>query len=101
MWRTELGERTLAGAERELFFRMASYLWTDLEDELTEPDYASPTGVAPFDRLSIEQRFVVLAEITASLLDRKVRCVPLTQANEAAIAAVYWIAANRFAMRSA
>jgi len=91
MWRTELGERTLVGAERELFFRMASYLWNELEIELEDSDYEASTGIDQFDRLSIGQRFVVLAEITAGLLDRKVRSVPLTQANEATIAAVYWL----------
>lgn len=89
MWWTEQGERTLKGAERELFIRMADALWIDLEDELAEEGSAWPTGIAPFDRLSVQQRFVVLGEITAGLLDPKVRFVPLTQANEAAIAAVY------------
>lgn len=94
MWWTEQGKRTLRGAERELFVRMADTLWTALEDELVEEDYASETGIAAFDRLSVQQRFVILAEITAGLLDRKVACVPLTQANEAAIAAVYQIGAS-------
>lgn len=89
MWWTEDGKRTLQGAERELFVRMADALWDDLEDELLDGECPSPTGIAVFDRLSVQQRFVILAEITAGLLDRKVPCVPLTQANEAAIAAVY------------
>lgn len=95
MWWTELGKRTLTGAERELFVRMAYALWQDLEEELSDEKYASTTGVAAFDRLSVQQRFVILAEITAGLLDRKVRCVPLTQANEAAIAAVFQVGGGR------
>ena len=99
MWRTELGDRTLEGAEGELFRRMAEALWYDLDAEL-EPGFPAddslknPTGIAEFDRLTVGQRYVLLSQITVGLMNPKIPVMPLTQPNEAAIAAVYSMGAQ-------
>jgi hypothetical protein len=92
MWNTQEGLRTLKGAERELFRRLADLLWFDLEMEADdEPEDAIHVGtsVQAFDSLTLNQRFVVLSEVVSGLLLRGVAAPILTQNNEACIAAIY------------
>src|SRR5690349_17686681 len=93
MWRTSAGNRVLTGAEGALFH----YLAAGFADEVIEScltDGEKFNGCAPaFDRLTLEQQVVVLAEVIPALLDPAVPVIePITAYQEGAIYGCYLFA---------
>lgn len=87
MWRTQIGERALQGAEAALF-RVALGSMVDLLDEESEDegwDFSTPV----FDRLSPPQKLALLADVGTALLHPSVSPPELNAVNEATVSAVY------------
>ena len=89
MWRTQEGDRVLAGAEAAFFRAALDSLVFDLD--LAE-DAGDPhgVGVEVFDRLSLPEKLAVLEQVGRGLLLRSVPCPRHTAIGEGAIAAVYY-----------
>ena len=86
MWRTELGERILEGAEAMVFAETLSRL---LDEAILGQLDDYELGVACFDGLTVGQRIYALATIGNGLLREDVPPVDLTAVVEGAIAAVF------------
>lgn len=87
VWRTQLGERVLRGAEWKLFREGISTLWDLLEDCPEDDPYE--TGVEPFDRLQRNQKLAMLASVGRALRDEEVPSPELTALTEGTVAAVF------------
>jgi hypothetical protein len=87
VWRTQLGERVLRGAEWELFREGVSVLWDMVETSPEDDPYE--TGVEPFDRLQRNQKLAMLASVGRALRDEEVPPPELTALTEGTVAAVF------------
>ena len=87
MWTTSDGDRTLTGAEGELFRYGASSLLELLIEHRVEGGWS--TGMRLFDRLQHSQRVALLRDVVRALLIENVPAPKLTAINESAVAAVY------------
>ena len=86
MWRTSCGERTLEGAEANVF---AEALWSLLDEvSLSESDDCE-LGVSAFDGLTYGQKVSVLSIVGKGLLRKDVPPVDLTAVLEGGIAVVF------------
>ncbi len=88
-WSTNLGDRTLVGAEAELFRYAVSEMVEIVEDELGGCIGIGHWGVNLFEELEPEARLAMLAEVTEALLRKTPACPRLTSLNEATVAAVF------------
>ncbi|QEL13677.1 hypothetical protein [Limnoglobus roseus] len=84
------GDRVLTDAEWELFSVGLDLLVDFVQDDLDGQDDATETGAPAFDRLTAEQKFVILADVATALRDPAVPPPHHTAANEATIAAVLY-----------
>jgi hypothetical protein len=86
MWRTQVGDRTLEGAEAILFAEALSSL-LDEATSTTLDDYE--LGVECFDNLTLGQRISVLSIVGNGLLRKDAPVVRLTAILDGAVAAVF------------
>lgn len=88
-WRTQLGERTVKGAEAALVREAIAHMTDIVEEEIA--GYADPWdfGVVLFDRLEPPAKLALLAEVGRALLQETDTCPKLTAINEAAVAAIF------------
>jgi hypothetical protein len=83
------GDRVLTKAEWELFCVGLEVLCDLVEEDIANESDDTDTGTPAFDRLTPEQKLVLLAETARALHEPKIPTPRLTAANEAAIAAVF------------
>lgn len=88
MWNMNSGERVLSDTEWTVFEYGLGVLRDLLEEDLESASDIPGTGVLVFDRLTTEQKFVLLADVASALRDPAVPIPELTAANEGAVAAV-------------
>ena len=88
-WRTQMGERTLKGAEAALIRESLSYVVEIVEEEVADHTDSWCFGVPLFDRLEPPAKLALLAEVGWALL-RDTEAFPrLTAINEAAVAVLF------------
>lgn len=98
MWRTQDGERILAGAEARLIRTALGVLVDQVEEEIAGFRESLEFGVPIFDRLEGRQKLALLAEVGHHLL-RSTRHPPqLTATNESAVAVLYKVVEDWVAM---
>lgn len=85
MWRTPLGDRTLVGAEYQLFRELLGYVYDQLDVIHAHPDAPYRVGIVPFDRLQQPQQLAVLFEVAAALLTAETPAPELTAVREATV----------------
>ncbi|QEL15572.1 hypothetical protein [Limnoglobus roseus] len=90
MWRMHSGDRVLTAAEWALFRVGLDLLLMFVEDDLDNQEDTTETGATAFDRLTAEQKLVILADVATALREPAVPMPHHTAANEAAIAAVVY-----------
>ena len=88
MWRTNIGDRALRGAEWGLFRQGLWLLWDHIEDAGDEPELCR-TGVAVFDRLQPSSKLAMIALVGKALSSENEPCPALTALAEGTFAAVY------------
>lgn len=88
MWNMHSGKRVLTDSEWTVFQHGLGVLRDLLEEDLESPSDLPGTGVLVFDRLTTEQKFVLLADVASALRDPVVPIPELTAVNEGAVAAV-------------
>jgi hypothetical protein len=87
MWHTQAGDRTLRGAEAQVF---AASLATLISDTNLSPEFDDyELGIPVFDNLTYNQKITILLVITKGLFREDATAINLTALNEAAIAAVF------------
>lgn len=89
MWRMETGNRALTDEEWELFRLGLESLLEWVEYDLQYETDDAEAGVAVFDRLTPEQKYHLLAEVTLALRDPDIPPPRHTAFNEGAIMAVF------------
>lgn len=88
MWRTEVGNRVLKGAEAALFLECLGDLWTGIE-LCAEIEEEHRVGVKVFDSLTTGQKLSMLVNAGEALIDPAIPAPRLTAVNEATVAAVF------------
>ena len=88
MWRTNIGDRALQGAECNLFRQGLWVLWDHIEDAGDARELC-PTGVAVFDRLEPSSKLAMIALVGKALIDVSEPCPALTALTEGTFAAIY------------
>ncbi len=88
-WRTEIGERTLAGAEAALIRMKLHHVVTIIDEVLEGHLKGWQFGVRLFDSLNSRSQLALLAEVGAGLLRETVVCPELNALNEATIAVLF------------
>jgi hypothetical protein len=88
MWRTEIGDRVLRGAEWELFRQALHTLWHEV-NELGEPGEWD-WEVSVFVELQRNQKYWLLAAVAEAMSDESVPCPDLTACLEGAVWAVFY-----------
>lgn len=88
-WRTQLGERTLKGAEAELIREALGHVIDMVDEEIA--GYADPWqfGVMLFDRLEQRARLALLADVGWALLRETDVCPKLTAISESGVAVLF------------
>jgi hypothetical protein len=92
-WHTEVGDRSLKGAEAELI-RLSLGILTDqvrceIECRHIDSDDTWMVGIPLYDALQPTQKLATLARVGRFLLRDTQQCAPLTALNEACVAALY------------
>ena len=88
-WRTEIGERTLKGAEATLFRESLGNVVDMVEAELAGDSDLWEFGIPVFDQLGAHAKLALLAEVGWALLRDTDACPKLTAINEAAVAILF------------
>lgn len=88
MWRTQVGERVLQGAEAALFREALADLWEHIEISETV-NVEHHVGLSMFDSLTVDQKLAILVEVGEALLHQSIPPPELTGVREAAVAAVF------------
>ena len=88
MWRTPDGDRVLTEPEWALFAAGVDLLWDWIESDIDTGDDNANLGLVAFDRLTPEQKLVMLADVADALRTISVSMPCHTASNEATIAAV-------------
>jgi hypothetical protein len=88
MWWTETGDKTLKGAEWDLFREGVGSLWDEIE-MAGEDDDPLPTDIDVFDGLTLRQKLALLAIVIRAVGDESVPSPRLTAVSEGTVAAVY------------
>jgi hypothetical protein len=89
MWHMEEGDRAMTASEWGIFQLGLAELVAHIEEDLIYETDAAETGVRVFDRLTVEQKLALLADVADALHDPDVPMMDLTAANEGAVAAVF------------
>src|SRR5580700_6603300 len=89
MWRTPDGNRVLTEPEWALFAAGVDLLWDWIESDIEAGDDDADLGLVAFDRLTPEQKLVMLADVANALRSVSVPTPRHTSSNEATIAAVF------------
>src|ERR1700684_582522 len=88
MWRTPSGDRVLTEPEWALFAVGVDVLWNWIESDIDAGGDDANLSLVAFDRLTPEQKLVMLADVANALRTVSVRTPKHTASNEATIAAV-------------
>lgn len=88
-WRTEIGERTLMGAEAALFRESLGNVVDMFEAEIAGDSDPWEFGVPVFDQLAAPAKLALLAEVGWALLRDTDACPKLTAINESAVAILF------------
>jgi hypothetical protein len=89
MWHMEEGDRAMTASEWGIFQLGLAELVTHIEEDFNYETDAAETGVKVFDRLTVEQKLALLADVADALHDPDVPMMDLTAASEGAVAAVF------------
>ena len=89
MWRTQIGERLLQGAEAHLIQTALGVLVDQVEEEIEGYRDQSDFGIPIFDRLDARQKLALLADVCDHLFRSTAPPPKLTATNESAIAVLY------------
>jgi hypothetical protein len=85
----EAGDRAMTAAEWGIFQLGLAELVAHIEDDLAYENDAAQTGVKVFDRLTVEQKIALLADVAEAMHDPDVPMMDLTAASEGAAEAVF------------
>lgn len=88
-WRTELGERTLKGAEANLIRESVAFMADMIDEEMFQQADSWEYDIQLFDRLALPSKLAILTQVATALLRETDVCPPLTAINEATVAAIY------------
>lgn len=88
-WHTEIGERTLKGAEATLLRESLGNVVDMVEAEIEGDSDPWEFGVPVFDQLAAPAKLALLAEVGWALLRDTDACPKLTAINEAAVAILF------------
>lgn len=88
-WRTQIGERTLKGAEATLIRESLGHVADMVEEEIAGNDDPWEFGVPVFDQLEARAKLAVLVEVGWALLRDTKTCPKLTAINESAVAILF------------
>jgi len=88
-WRTDIGDRTLTGAEAEIVRQSLAHMAEMIEAEIEGYADRWTYRTVLFDRLDPSARLALLADVGWALLRETETCPKLTAINESAIAASY------------
>lgn len=91
MWRTPSGDRVLSEPEWALFAAGVDMLWNWIEYDIEMGEDDANLGLVAFDRLTPEQKLVMLADVANALKSVSVKTPRHTASNEATIAAVFTV----------
>ena len=89
MWRMQTGNRVLTRAEWACLSIGVDHLFGDVTMDLECHCDECETGVAVFDRLTAEQKLLILADVSEALCRPDVTWPELTATNEGTIAAMF------------
>ena len=89
MWRTQIGERILRGAEARLVRTALGVLVDQVEEEIEGLRESVELGIPIFDRLQGRQKLALLADVGDHLLHSTDPPPPLTAINLSAVAVLY------------
>jgi hypothetical protein len=92
MWHMEDGDRAMTEAEWSVFRLGLAEFVAHLEDDLIHESDAVETGVKVFDRLTVEQKLALLADVADAMRNPDVPMMDLTAASEGTVAAVFVVA---------
>ena len=88
-WHTQLGERTLKGAEAALIFRTIGHVADMVEQEIAGDSDPWEFGIPVFDEMQPTAKLALLADVGWALLRPTETCPKLTSINEAVVAALF------------
>lgn len=90
-WRTEIGDRCLAGPEARLIREIVGYMGDMIAAELDygDDDDGLDYGIPVFDKLAPAQKLSLLEQVLRQLLTPTDKPPELTAMNEGVIAAIY------------
>jgi hypothetical protein len=88
-WRTQIGERTLEGAEASLIREALGMMVDMVEQEISDHDDLWDFSVPLFDRLPAPAKLALLAQVGWALLRDTDTYPPLTAINEATVGAIF------------
>lgn len=89
MWRTQNGERTLAGAEARLVRESLACMVDMLDQEADGLADHWEFGIPIFDKLTWQQQVAILVDVAAAMLTSEIPPPTLTAMIEGAAAAIY------------
>lgn len=89
MWHMQDGRRVLYPGEWKLIRRAALTLLEMIESDIRLGKRARKVGVSAFDRLTYQQKTVLLWQVVNALHDPLVPEMPLTSINESVVAALF------------
>ena len=92
MWHMEAGDRAMTEAEWGVFRLGLAELVAHIEGDLIDETDSAQTGVKVFDRLTVEQKLALLADVADAMHNADVPMMDLTAASEGAVAAVLVVA---------
>jgi hypothetical protein len=91
MWRTPCGNRVLTEPEWALFAACVDLLWDWIESDIESGHDDANLGLVAFDRLTPEQKLVMLADVADALRSVSVPMPRHSASNEATIAAMFTV----------
>jgi hypothetical protein len=89
MWRMQSGERVLTAAEWCCLSDAVDWLRDGIESDVDSDSNVTDTGIAIFDRLTAEQKLLILADTVEALVVPEIPCPDHTAVNEGTIAAIF------------
>lgn len=89
MWRMQSGERVLTKAEWACLAMGVDFLFDQVDFDVKYETDDAETGIPVFDRLTAEQKLLILAEVAEALVRKKVPWPDLTAVREATVAAMF------------
>ncbi|QDT53606.1 hypothetical protein Pan44_16280 [Caulifigura coniformis] len=89
MWRMQSGDRVLTPAEWCCLAIGVDYLFDQVQADVDDETDETETGIAVFDRLTAEQKVLILAETAEALVRQNVPCPELNAVREGTVAAMF------------